>query len=232
MKLGIMQPYFFPYIGYWQLINAVDLYVIFDDVNYIKGGWINKNNLLINGEARYVSLQLQKASSNRFINQHEIVQGQMHINTLLKTIEFHYKKAPFFSNTYPVLHDIIAFGETNLAKYLEFSIRTLCKYLGIKTEIIISSKIHKNMSLKCGNKVKHMCNLLGADEYYNAIGGQKLYSYEDFKKSGIKLKFLKTNPIVYKQYKNDFIPNLSIIDVMMFNSKQEVKRLLEEYQLI
>jgi hypothetical protein len=232
MKLGIMQPYFFPYIGYWQLMNAVDKYVIYDDVNFLKAGWINRNRILVNGEAKMVNLKLNGASSNRLINEVEVSNDKVYNKKLLRTIEENYKKAPYFSNIYSVIEKIINQDEKNLARYLEYSMKQICEYLFIETELIISSSLNKNNALKGQDKVIEICKVLGTDEYYNAIGGQELYSDKDFETQGIKLKFLKTGTVEYKQFNSEFIPNLSIIDVMMFNSKEEIKNYLGMYELL
>jgi len=232
MKLGIMQPYFFPYIGYWQLINVADKYVIYDDVNFIKGGWINRNRILMNGEAKMINLRMNGASPNKLINEVEVVDDIVYNKKLLKTIENCYKKAPYFKDAFPIVEKIINSEEKNLAKYLEFSIRQICEYIPIDTEIIVSSTINKNNDLKGEDKILNICKILGVDEYYNAIGGQELYLYENFLLNGIKLKFLKTSNIEYKQFKNEFVPNLSIIDAMMFNSVEDIKKMLDQYELL
>ncbi|WP_459201909.1 WbqC family protein [Methanococcus sp. CF] len=231
MKIGIMQPYFFPYIGYWQLINAVDKYLIYDDVNFIKGGWVNRNKILINGESRWINLQMAGASPNKLINEIELSSDGKFNKKLLKTIELNYKKSPYFSAVFPVVKNIICNNERNLAKYLEYNILKLCEYLEIDTEIIVSSDIVKNNELKGQKKVIEICKLLNADSYYNAIGGKELYSKDDFLNQKIELKFLKTRDFEYNQFKNKFISNLSIIDVMMFNSVDEVKFMLEQYDI-
>lgn len=233
MKLGIMQPYFFPYIGYWQLINAVDKFVIYDDVNYIKSGWINRNSILVNGEAKLINIRMNKASSNKLINEIEIAHNDIYNKKLLKTIKESYSKAPFFENVFSLVENVINQDQKNLAKYLELSIREVCKYLGIDTEIMISSEISKNNDFKGQDKVIEICKLLYADQYINAIGGQALYSTLDFASQGIKLKFLKTDDIRYRQIaENKFVPNLSIIDVIMFNEPQKVNAMLDNYELL
>lgn len=232
MKLGIMQPYFFPYIGYWQLIKAVDKYVIYDDVNFIKGGWINRNRILMNGEYKMINLKMKGASPNKLINEVEVADDKVYNKKLLRTIESCYCKAPFYLEVFPIIERIINNKEKNLASYLEFSIREVCKYLSIDTEIILSSSIDKNNDLKGQDKVIEICKVFNTDEYFNAIGGQELYSYEDFSANKIKLKFLKNYNIEYKQYNNEFIPNLSIIDVMMFNSSEDIELILNNYELL
>ena len=231
MKLGIMQPYFLPYIGYWQLMNAVDKYVIYDDVNFIKGGWINRNQILMNGEGKMINIQMHNASPNKLINEIEVLGNPIYYKKLLKTIESCYKKADYYLEVFPVVESIITQDKVNLAQYLEYSIRQICAYLSIDTQIIVSSTINKNNDLRGQDKVVEICQVLGADEYFNAIGGQELYFDEDFAAKGIKLSFLKTGTIVYKQFNNEFVPNLSIIDLMMFNSRKEIKKMLREYEL-
>lgn len=232
IKLGIMQPYFFPYIGYWQLINAVDNYVIYDDVNYIKGSWINRNRILMNGEAKLISLKTDGASQNKHINEVKVACDSIYKKKLLKTIEHCYIKAPYYMDVSKLLNEIIFYEEEKLSLYLENSIKRIADYLGTKTEIILSSDIKKDNSKKGQDKIIEICRILDASEYYNAIGGMDLYTYEAFDANEIKLRFLKPDLIKYEQYENEFEPNLSIIDVMMFNSKEEIKKLLESYILL
>ena len=229
MKLGIMQPYFFPYIGYFQLMNAVDTFVIYDDVNYIKQGWINRNRILLNGKDFLFTLKLDGASSFKKIN--EISIGR-HNEKLLKTITQAYRQAPYYATLYPIIENIILNTETNLAKYITHSIHSIANYLTIKAKLINSSEINKNNQLAAQEKVIEICKQLGAVDYMNAIGGQELYNKEVFKDANIHLHFLKSNPIQYNQYDNNFVPSLSIIDVMMFNSSEEIKAMLNQYELV
>jgi hypothetical protein len=230
MKLGIMQPYFLPYIGYWQLIKAVDKYVIYDDVQYIKGGWINRNRILLNGKDFMFNLLLSKASPNKLINEIEVLSDQ---KKLLKTIESAYKKAPRYDIVLPLIKSIVEYEDKNLAKYVGNSIMKITEYMDVNTEIIYSSDIReKNCNLKAQEKILHVCKLLGAAEYINAIGGLELYDKNVFKASNVKLQFMKTEIMPYKQFKNEFISGLSILDVMMFNSAEEIKLMLDKYELI
>lgn len=232
MKVGIMQPYFFPYIGYWQLLNAVDKYIIYDDVNFIKGGWINRNRILVGKEAKYFNVQMKGASPYKLINEISVSTDEKIIDKNLRVVEAAYKKSPYFSEVYPEIEKVLRSGKENLAEYLAVSIRAVCNYLGIQTELIMSSELSKDNSLKSQEKVLAICQLLEATEYYNAIGGMELYSFSEFRKKGIELKFLKSNLITYKQFGDEFQPNLSIIDVMMFNSKEKIKSYLEDYILV
>ena len=229
MKLGIMQPYFLPYIGYWQLINAVDKYVIYDDVNYINRGWINRNNILLNKQQFLFTLTLLGASQNKLINEITVCEEQ---DKLIKTFETAYKKAPFFSEAFLVVKQIFEYNDKNLAKFIGNSIMRIADYLGLKTEFVYSSEIEKDCSLKGREKILSICKILRATEYFNAIGGKELYNQADFEANNIKLTFLKASQIEYKQFNNSFVPNLSILDVMMFNSVKEIGKMLEEYVCI
>jgi len=229
MRVAIMQPYLFPYIGYLQLLNAVDTFVIFDDVNFIKKGYINRNSILVNGKAQLFTLELIGASQNKLI--HEVEVGS-NSQKLLKTIEMAYKKALYFSDVFPMLEDILNNKEKNLAKFIGYSLEQVSNYLKVSTKFIYSSNIEKNNNLKAQNKIIDICKNLNARRYINAIGGQELYNKELFKENCIELNFLKTESIEYKQFKNDFVPYLSIIDILMFNSKDEIKTMLNRYELI
>lgn len=232
MKVAIMQPYFFPYIGYFQLIQAVDVFVIYDDVNFINKGWINRNNILVNGKGFLFSIPLQEASQNKVINQINIEGNSNWKKSLLKTITLSYKKAPFFAEVFPIIEKIIEQKETNTAKFITYSLREICNFLRIETSIVISSVIEKNNNLKGQDKIIEICKKLKATNYINAVGGVALYDKDVFLKDDISLIFIKSNPIIYSQFKNEFIPWLSIIDVMMFNSVEEIKNMLNKFELI
>lgn len=232
MKIGIMQPYFVPYLGYWQLMNAVDRYVVYDDVNYIKGGWINRNRILMNGQPKYFNLPMLGASPNKLICEVGVNHDAGVIGKNLRIIEAAYQKAPYFMQVYPVVEQILTCGEDNLAAYLMHSFQIIGDYLGIQTELIMSSSLDKNCLLRGQDKVLAICGKLGATDYYNAIGGQKLYSFSAFQERGIQLSFLQTGDIAYEQFGDTFQSNLSILDVMMFNSKEHISNFLQEYTLI
>jgi len=229
MTLAIMQPYFFPYIGYWQLINAVDTFVIYDDVNYIKQGYINRNSILVGGNAQKVTLEVMGASSNKLINE---IQVGNNAKKLLKSIDQAYKKAPQYEIVFPLLQEILENQEKNLAEFLGNSIQKIVAYLEIDTKIIYSSDLEKDNELKAQGKILDICQRLEVSCYINAIGGQALYSKEDFSDKSIELNFIKTELIEYKQFKNDFVPYLSIIDIMMFNPKRDIQNMLNSYTLV
>jgi hypothetical protein len=232
MKLAVMQPYFLPYIGYFQLIDSVDLFVVYDDVNYIKKGWINRNNIQVNGQPHLFSIPLQSASQNKCINEIEVENGLGWKTSLLKTINLAYKKAPFFDAVFPLLEEIINANEHNLAKYCSNSLQKACNYLQIETKFTVSSEIDKDNTLKGQDKILEICKKYQPEAYINAIGGMELYDKPAFEKANINLQFLKTNAVTYRQFNAEFLPWLSIIDVMMFNSIAEIRALLNQKEFI
>lgn len=229
MKVAIMQPYLFPYIGYWQLIKAVDVFVIYDDVNYIKGGWINRNVILENGKRKLITLETRGASQNILINQ--ILVGN-NTESLIKTLIQNYRKAPYFKPVMGIILDLFCSGEKSLSKFITSTIRSVCSYLMISTKLIISSEVFNNLSLKGTDRIVDICRQLGADVYINAIGGKKLYDKSTFANEDLQLYYIESNPINYIQFgEAPFVPNLSIIDVMMFNSPEVIQRFLGDYRL-
>ncbi len=232
MKIAVMQPYFFPYLGYWQMFSAVDKFVLLDDVNFIMKGYINRNSILLNGKAHLFSIPLEKASQNKLINKTKLNFCQKDKDNLLKTITMAYKKAPFYNDFYPILENIINNNETDLTLFLKYSFEKVKQYLNLDTEILLSSEIEKDNSLQAQDRIIAINKALKSDIYINAIGGQELYNREDFKNEGIELKFIKMQNVEYKQFKNEFVPYLSMIDVLMFNSKEEIGGLLNKFELI
>jgi hypothetical protein len=219
MQIAIMQPYFLPYIGYWQLIAAVDAFVVYDNIKYTKKGWINRNRFLRNGVEDIFSLPLRKDSDFLDVSQ-RFLSDSFEREDLLNRFREAYRKAPEFSSVLPLLEGIIRHPASNLFDYIFASIQSVCEFLGIKTPIVVSSTIDCDNFLKAAERVQAICKALGADTYVNPVGGMELYSPENFASIGIDLKFLKALPFEYPQSGNPFVPWLSIIDVLMFNSKQ------------
>ena len=230
MKIAIMQPYFFPYIGYFQLINAVDKFVIYDNIEFTKKGWINRNRILVNGKDEYITLPLKKDSDYLNIAQRCLTDTyKIERVKLLRRINGSYRKAPQFNEVYSLVEAIINTEEENLFGFTHQSLENICQYLNIKTEFIISSKISIDHQLKSQEKVIAICKALNANQYINPIGGVELYSKEIFQQNNIELNFIKPDTIEYMQFTNQFIPWLSIIDVMMFNSKEKIHRYLNSF---
>jgi hypothetical protein len=232
MKLAIMQPYFCPYIGYFQLIKLVDKFVIYDDVNYINKGWINRNNILVNSNKFLFQIPLVEASQNKKINTIEIFIDDIWKNKFLKTLIHSYKNAPHFDNVMNLIEGILNTNVKLISELNYYSILKICEYLDIKTEIVSTSSIFDNHNLKGQNRILSICKKLKSNHYINPIGGVDIYDPVLFLDNGIKINFITHKDIVYKQFKNLFVPNLSIIDVMMFNKKEEINNLLDQYSLI
>ncbi len=232
MKTAIMQPYFFPYLGYWQMFAAVDKFVVLDDVNYIKRGYINSNSILINGCAKKITISLEKPSQNKLINETKLFFPAEERESLIKSITFAYKKASHFKDVFPLIEEAILFDTDDLTSFLVNTFELVRDYLSINTDILISSQIEKDNSLKAEARILEINKRLGSDDYINAIGGRELYSFDHFSDAGIKLNFIQMKPYEYKQFDNEFVSNLSFIDVLMFNSKDEIRTLLDNYELI
>ncbi len=232
MKIAIMQPYFFPYIGYWQLIHAVDRFVIYDDVNYIVRGWINRNRILINGESSYITIPLQQASQNKRICDIYLQSSSIWRDKLIKSVETTYRKAPYFVEVFPVIERIIRHKTDNLSDYLVYQLQTLAVFMGINTKFVQTSRCYENNELSGQDRILDICKQEGAITYINPQGGQSLYDRVAFAQNGLDLKFLIPYTVEYKQFGSVFIPWLSIIDVMMFNSPDQLQMLLNKYKLM
>ncbi len=231
MKVAIMQPYFLPYIGYFQLIGAVDLFILYDNIKYTKKGWINRNRMLQNGKDVMFSLPLESASNLLNVCDREL-SSDFNRTKILNQINGAYKRAPCFSQTYPLIEKIVMNEEPNLFKFIQNSIVKSCEQLGISTKILISSSIAIDHNLKGQDKVLAFCEVIGASTYINAIGGIDLYSWDAFKTKGVELKFIQSQPFEYKQFGNAFVPWLSIIDVMMFNPIEVIREcIVSNYEL-
>lgn len=228
-----MQPYFMPYIGYFQLIKAVDKFIIYDDVNYIKQGWINRNNILLNGTSHLFSIPLKEASSFKKINEIEINDTLFPKwkDKFFKTLEQAYRKAPYYDTVIPILKKILADSEGKINHLIYKSIIEVCNYIGITTKIEASSTIYNNSELLKEQRLVDICKKEEASIYINPIGGQELYTKEYFAKYSIELLFIKSQKIIYQQFNNNFIPWLSIIDILMFNSRAEIIEMLENFDL-
>ena len=232
MRLGIMQPYFLPYIGYYQLIAEVDTFIVYDNIKYTKKGWINRNRMLLNGSDGMFSLPLKKDSDSLDVRQREIA-PDFDRKKLLNQFKGAYGRAPYFVQTFPLLERIVHCQENNLFAYLHHALLESCRHLSIGTEIRISSSIAIDHELKAQDKVLALCCALGADTYINTIGGTELYDKGEFGAHGIELKFIKAKPFEYAQFGAPFVPWLSIVDVLMFNPVEAVCACIySNYELI
>jgi hypothetical protein len=254
MKLAIMQPYFFPYIGYFQAISAVDKYILYDNLNFIKKEWVNRNRYLEkNRNSCYFHVPLKDKSSFKKIHEIELIGDDKWKKKILNFLFFNYKKAKYFDDVYPLIEYVINYPTNKLTEINFQSIKSVCDYLNIKTEITTDNVKYNDIEIKLTAenidgkdfpdlklidwqrkvvRVLEICRIERANIYINAIGGINLYSKEVFLQNGIDLKFIKTKNIEYKQFDTDFVPDLSIIDVMMFNSPEEIRKLLNQFELV
>jgi len=231
MKIAIMQPYFLPYIGYWQLLNAVDKFVIYDNIQYTKKGWINRNRFLQNGKEALFSIPINKGETCLNVDERTI-SSSFKKEKLINQFDNAYRCSPFFYDVFPIIKHVISYDDNNLFQYILHSIKVICSYLKIdSSKIVISSKITIDHSLKSENRVIALCHELGANKYYNPIGGTSLYDKENFANKNIILSFLQAQPFEYKQLTHKFTPWLSIVDIMMFNSLDAVQEMLNKYSL-
>lgn len=232
MKTAIIQPFFSAYLCYYQLINAVDTFVIYDNIKKTKTGWFNKNKILMNGEGRLFTIPVKKDHDYLNVNERILADNAgREKRRILAQIYHTYLRAPYFEMIYPFVEDIILQENENLFDFIYYSVLQFKDLLNIKTQILISSTIPINHSLKAQDKVLAICKYLDTDVYINSAAGKFLYDKKEFEKAGIELKFIKSKYIEYPQFDNEFVPWLSIIDVLMFNGVEKTRQLLQEYEL-
>lgn len=225
-----MQPYFCAYIGYYQLINLVDKFVIYDNIEYTKKGWFNRNRILLNGKDTLFTIPIKKDIDFLNVNERYLCgESLRERKSILSRISNSYRKAPHFAVIYEFTEKLFLYENSNLFDFNYFSVKEICSLLGIDTEIIVSSTMNVDFKLKAQDKVLAQCKELGTDTYVNPIGGKTLYSKEIFRENHIDLRFLRTRPMEYLQFSNKFISSLSIIDVLMFNGIEKTRLLLDEY---
>lgn len=221
-----MQPYFFPYLGYFQLLNSADKFVFYDDVNFIKGGWVNRNRLFLAGEIRYITVPLSHASPFAKINKTRLQGGDRWATDMLSTICQSYGKAPFYKSVYELIESVLRGHDGYLSTVARNSITSTAEYLGLERNFVLSSDIYGNQDKGGIERVLDICELEEASEYLNLPGGQDLYDPDRFARKGIHLKFVDVSIKPYRQFSQEFSPMLSILDVLMFNDPGTVKDML------
>lgn len=231
-KLAIMQPYFLPYIGYFQLMAAVDMFIVFDDVNFISRGWINRNRVLLHGAAHMFTVPLRGASQNKLIHEIELTSEQSWREKLLRTLHQAYGKAPCYGQVSILMEKLITHPTIRLDEFLLNSIREIASYLSLEVEIVGSSRVYNNANLKGQARILDICRQERADVYINSIGGTVLYDRDSFIQQDLSLYFLHSRPLSYQQGKRPHTAWLSIVDVLMFNEVATARKLLSEIDLI
>ncbi|WP_158774253.1 WbqC family protein [Cobetia sp. L2A1] len=235
MNIVIMQPYLLPHLGYFQLMHACDEFLIFDDVSYIPRGFINRNSVLLNGKAHRFTLSVPQASPNRLISELSFASTQ---EPLLETLRHAYAKAPYFAQVMPLLQTILRYEERRIAPFCQHSFEQICRYLGIRCRFYKTSEIDHDRRLKGQARLIDLASRRGASRYINSIGGRKLYSATAFNDADMALAFLSSHPCVHAQSSPTsrthapFVPGLSIVDVLMWCSPQDIAAQLEEYALV
>ncbi|NDP61897.1 WbqC family protein [Polaromonas sp.] len=226
MKLAIMQPYLFPYIGYFQLVAAVDKFVFYDDVNFIKNGWINRNRLFLAGDVRYITVPLSGASSFLKINEVGVQPGDIWRRKIIESMRQSYSKAPYFNNIKTLVSEILFLEENKIANLAKASIVAVCNYLDLDTQFVFTSTTYENKYLNSAARIIDICRQEKADSYFNLSGGKELYDESLFKSNGIDLYFMESQLKKYQQFSEEFQPGLSIIDVLMFNDINAVREMV------
>ena len=233
MKLAIMQPYFFPYIGYFQLMNAVDEFVVYDNIEFTKKGWINRNRILVNGKDEYITLPLKKDSDFLDVKDRFLAETwSQDRKKMLNRIKESYRKAPQFKEVFPLVESCVLSEEKNLFSFIFNTIQQIKTHFRIETKLKISSEIVVDHTLRSEEKVIAICKSLKAKQYINPFGGITLYESEQFSKENIELTFIKPEPQPYIQFENAFVPYLSILDVMMFNTSDDCSHMLGSFRLL
>jgi hypothetical protein len=230
-RIAIVQPYVFPYIGYFQLIHAVDLFVFYNDVNFIKKGWINRNAILLGGRAHKFTIPCSSVSQNRLICDTRIAFDESEKKKFFSTLQQAYKKAPYFKETFSLVTEVFSHPGSTIDKLAMSSVIAVCQELNIKTPLVSSERYH-NRELKREERLVDICAREQAAKYINPIGGTEIYSKEFFKSRGVDLYFQKPRLDVYKQFNNDFVPGLSVIDVLMFNDRKKISSYLNSFELL
>jgi len=230
-RIAIMQPYLFPYLGYYQLVNAADKFVFYDDVNYIKGGYINRNNILSKDKALRFTLPVLSASSNKKINE---LYFSHETRKILQSIQQNYSKAPFFQLIFPIVESIICSEDRKVSELCKRSIEAVFDYIKVDIEFHFSQDIKIDRSKEPAQKLIDISDALSCEHYINPIGGIELYDKSFFSNQGKKLSFIKMMDVKYHQgnINEAFVSNLSMIDILMWNDVEQIKTLLSKYTLI
>jgi hypothetical protein len=235
MKTAIMQPYFYPYIGYFQLIKATDRFILFDDVQYIRHGWINRNRLLKPCEGfQYIIMPLSAHSRGTLIKDIQPADAGKNKDKILRQIEHYKKTAPCYKTVRSLMGDCFSTDQISIAEMNGYYLKVVCDYIGINFKVEVSSQMDFDYSQvqDAGEWALRICEQLEATEYINPAGGMELFDNSKFEKSNIRLRFLQPALHAYNQCREHFEPNLSIIDVMMFNEPAAVKNLINDYQIV
>ena len=235
-KVALMQPYFLPYHGYFKLIKSVDSFIIYDDAQWIKRGWINRNKIIFKGESDFITIPVNNSPLKTPINQKLLNLNNLekYKNKIISKVHYTYKSYPYFNSGYSLLKEILSFKALHASEFIINSLILTCDYLGLTNSFYLSSSFKGHESLKGQKQVVSIIKNLNCDNYINSIGGRKLYDENFFKSQGIKLNFLSANPIKYSEELDNQNINteLSILDLIMRESPSYINDLLGDYQIL
>jgi hypothetical protein len=227
MKIAVMQPYIFPYLGYFKLVSGVSRFVFLDDVNFIKKGWINRNRLLISGEVKYFTVPLSGASQNALICEVPVLNDRVWRRKFEASVVQSYSKAFYFEQVYSLLSSVLFGGHDMIGEMAKDSVLKVADYLSLPVEFVLSSGIYRNQTLKAEKRILDICRKEESSVYLNLDGGRDLYCAASFAASGVELAFVDSRLPAYPQFSLSFEPGLSIIDVLMHNSPSQVLEMLK-----
>ncbi len=235
MKLSIMQPYFFPYVGYYSLIKKTDEFIIFDTVQFIRHGWIERNRILKPNEGwQYIQVPLVKNKREVLINELEIRNSEPWRDKLKAQLHHYKKRAPYYSDCMDVIDSCIALQTDSIVELNEKILKVTCQYFDIKFESQIFSKMDLviNEVKEADEWALNISKAMGAKEYINPPGGKDFFNKEKYLQNDIELTFLGNNIQQYKQRRETFEPGLSIIDLMMFNDVTSINELIDDTKIV
>ena len=228
MKVAIMQPYFFPYIGYFQLMDAVDLFVFYDDAQFMKGGWVNRNRILHKGQAAWWTCPIVREDFRLPICERRYATSDAQRESLQGKLEGAYRRAPCYADTMPLIAGHLAFEDDRVSAFNQAHLKGLASTLGITCRFETSSTIEHDRTLSGQDRVIELCKRVGATHYFNASGGRALYDAAAFADAGMALSFVEPGAVSYPQFDAPHVPFLSIVDVLMFNTVPQAEALLRE----
>jgi hypothetical protein len=231
MIVAVMQPYVFPYLGYYQLLRACDRFAVLDDVAFINRGWINRNRILLGGQPHRFTVPLVKASQNRLICDIAVAAGDWRTK-LLRTIATAYRRAPYWAETSALVERVLEAAGGSIGDLAFASLEAVCDHLGLATTFVRSTRVYENRELRGQERIVDICRREGAEVYANLPGGRALYDAARFREAGIALRFLESRAPAYRQFGAPFQADLSIVDVLMFNGPEGTRRLLDAHELL
>lgn len=229
-SIAVYQPYFFPYLAYWQLLAAADVFVVGDEYQYKARGFINRNTILLNHAPHRFTISLKGASPSRRIGEIDVLDD---FAKFRKSLAHAYGRSPFHAEAMAVIDPILDYPDRNLARFLGNQIQAVSRYLGLATEIVYMSEL--GLDPECESKEQRLRDCvkrLGAGMLINPAGSIPLYPPSGFESHDIALRFLRSRAIPYPQANREFVPGLSLIDAMMCNSRQSLAALLSSYDII